>query len=219
MIMSNRSKKKGTGDTLMNLNLEQLQAVKSMDRNFWLIDTSSPKSNYKDSWMNVLEEAKQAGVSYIAFAFRSDPIGKWESDQANFLTSWVQSSPSMKVPLDTRIQVVLDYLSKNMKEDHTVAELSKKVHLSPSRLAHLFKQEVGDSIIGTLMRMRLHHATELLQFTPLRINEIAESVGFSSPDYFTKTFKVFFGISPGKFRKNYHSSPLGEQRFMKELTL
>jgi AraC-like DNA-binding protein len=217
--ISNKSSQEKAGDTLLSLNSERLLAVMSSDPNFWLMDTSSSTNYHKDTKMGVLEEAKQAWFCYIAIAFRNDKFEKFDSDHASFFASWVQSSQSLKVPLDMRVQVVLKYLSQNLTEDHTVTYLSKKVHLSPSRLAHLFKQQVGDSIIGTLMRMRLHHATELLQFTSLRINEIAESVGFSSPDYFTRTFKAFFGISPGKYRKKCHSTPLIEQGFMKELLI
>lgn len=103
--------------------------------------------------------------------------------------------------LDPRIHEVLDLLSQNIKEPVSVTDLAKKVNLSPSRLAHLFKEQTGDSMIGTWNKMRLKQAARLLELTSRQVTEIAEDVGFQSPDYFTSKFKQYFGVSPSTYRK------------------
>lgn len=103
--------------------------------------------------------------------------------------------------LDPRIKEVLDILSEHYAEDHSVQDLANRVCLSPSRLSHLFKEQVGDSIIETLMKYKLKQAEKLLQYTLRPITEIALGVGFNSPDYFSRQFASFYGVSPSRYRK------------------
>lgn len=108
---------------------------------------------------------------------------------------------SAKAGSDPRIQSVLHLLSQHMAEPHRIDELAAKVNLSPSRLAHLFKEQTGDSIIETLNKLRLRQAARLLAFTSRQIAEIAEDVGYRSAFYFTKQFTAFYGMSPSAYRK------------------
>ncbi|OKP94892.1 helix-turn-helix domain-containing protein [Paenibacillus sp. P46E] len=102
--------------------------------------------------------------------------------------------------VDPRIKEILDLLAKHYAEDHHIEDLARRVCLSPSRLSHLFKEQVGDSIIGTLTKYRLKQAENLLKYTLRSVTDIALGVGFSSPDYFGRQFASFYGVTPSKFR-------------------
>ncbi|CAG7653637.1 helix-turn-helix domain-containing protein [Paenibacillus allorhizosphaerae] len=102
--------------------------------------------------------------------------------------------------LDPRIEETLNYISSHLKEQHTIESLAHRVLLSPSRLSHLFREQTGDSVMDTLIKLRLRHAARLLEHTSLRISEVAEEVGFHSPFYFTKQFTACFGQNPSQFR-------------------
>jgi AraC family transcriptional regulator of arabinose operon len=113
-----------------------------------------------------------------------------------------QSEGLSKKPVrDPRIQEVLHLLHNHMKEPHSIDQLARHVSLSASRLAHLFKAEVGDSILHTLLKLRLHRATQLLELSERLISEIAEDVGFLDPFYFTKQFQAHYRMSPSQYRK------------------
>lgn len=101
---------------------------------------------------------------------------------------------------DPRVEEVLSILSANMKETHSIEALARTVSLSPSRLSHLFKAEVGDSIVETLTKLRLKQAARLLEHTTRQIAEVAEDVGYRDAFYFTKQFHAYYGVSPTKFR-------------------
>jgi len=103
--------------------------------------------------------------------------------------------------LDSRVKEVLDILNQQFSENHQIEDLADKVCLSPSRLSHLFKEQVGESIIETLIKYRLRQAERLLRYTQLPIIEIALEVGFHSSDYFTRQFRSYYGITPSRFRK------------------
>jgi AraC family transcriptional regulator of arabinose operon len=108
--------------------------------------------------------------------------------------------------IDPRILTTLEYLSSTMQQAHTVEKLASRVMLSPSRFAHLFKTETGDSVIETLLKIRLRHASQLLAHTTMSVAEVSDHIGFNDPLYFSKQFSSFFGMSPRAYRKQNHET-------------
>lgn len=119
-----------------------------------------------------------------------------------------QLSDQSKPVLDPRIETTLQTLSSEMREQLTVADLAARVNLSPSRLTHLFKEQVGESVIDTLNHIRLRVAARYLQTKTMPVRDIAANVGFSDPFYFTRRFKSAYGVSPLEYRKTFKQSEL-----------
>ena len=111
-----------------------------------------------------------------------------------------QYQTGLASPMDPRIGEVLRQISYNFQKRLTVTALAKSVALSPSRLAHLFKEQTGEPLMQTLLNMRLWQASRLLEFTPRPVGEIAHEVGFQSVYYFSRQFKVHYGVSPTAYR-------------------
>ena len=80
-------------------------------------------------------------------------------------------------------------------------QLGKSVHLSPSQLYRKLKALTGETPNQLIRKIRLHKGLELLKTTDLNIAEIAYSVGFSDPNYFSRMFHKEFGKSPRLLRK------------------
>ena len=108
--------------------------------------------------------------------------------------------------LDSRIEEVLGHLEEHFSDPIQIEELARKVCLSPSRLTHLFKQDVGESIIETLTKIRINQAAKLLRSTNRPIIDIAYSVGFHSANFFSRKFSIYYGENPMAYRKNRNSS-------------
>ncbi len=102
--------------------------------------------------------------------------------------------------VDPRVRRVLEVISSDLSARHDLPGLSAEVALSPSRLSHLFKQEVGDSVMGTVIRLRLRQAARLLEHTVDDVGAISREVGFGSPYYFSRRFRRHFGASPRQYR-------------------
>lgn len=102
---------------------------------------------------------------------------------------------------DPRIVIVLQKLSQSMKEEIKVGELAKAVGLSPSRLSHLFKQEVGESIIEYVNRMRIKQAALFMEHMGRSATEASHDVGFNSYNHFADLFRKQIGVSPRTYRK------------------
>ncbi|WP_226669713.1 helix-turn-helix domain-containing protein [Metabacillus litoralis] len=117
------------------------------------------------------------------------------------LANYLHQQNSSTVLLDSRIKEAVDYVTENYNQQIQVKELAKHVSLSPSRLSHLYKEQVGESIIETVKKIRLKQAERLLLHTTRTINEISHEVGYQTPDYFTRIFTDYFGESPSAYRK------------------
>ena len=101
---------------------------------------------------------------------------------------------------DPRVQRVLDRIADDVARPVSVPALAAVVGLSASRLSHLFKTEVGDSIINVVLAMRVRHAAQLLALTEQPVAAVAAAVGFASPYYFSRHFRDRTGMSPSAYR-------------------
>lgn len=122
------------------------------------------------------------------------------------LLAIAEHEPQQRPLLDSRVQQVLDTIAEDLAQPMSVEALARIVSLSPSRLAHLFRQEIGDSIVNVALAMRLRKAASLLEFTNRPVGRIAVDVGFSSPYYFSRQFRERFGVPPTRFRQQARRS-------------
>lgn len=88
------------------------------------------------------------------------------------------------------------------KSDFSVENLADELNISRVQLYRKIKAMMGINISDYIGNIRLEKAKALIENSSLSISEIAYAVGFSSPNYFSTTFKNSFGISPGAFRKS-----------------
>ncbi|MCE9592465.1 MAG: helix-turn-helix domain-containing protein [Planctomycetes bacterium] len=115
------------------------------------------------------------------------------------LTSCV--NPDVKRPaIDSRIQQAVQYLNDHLADPISVEGVAKAVHLSPSHLAHLFRQEIRESLKRYLERRRIERSRELLLQTDAPINQVAKEVGFDNPLHFSTRFRRYSGQSPRDYR-------------------
>jgi AraC family transcriptional regulator of arabinose operon len=89
--------------------------------------------------------------------------------------------------------------------------MAARVHLSPSRLAHLFKKETGVPPHEFLKQIRMYHASTLLKDTFLSVKEVMALCGFNDASHFIRDFEKIHGKTPRRYREHYlesaHSSP------------
>lgn len=102
---------------------------------------------------------------------------------------------------DRRLLLVLELINENMQRQLMIRELATVVHLSPGRLAHLFKSEVGISPQRYVNNVRLERAKELLESGMLSVKEIAAEIGFPNVSSFCRRFKACYGTTPREYRK------------------
>ncbi len=98
------------------------------------------------------------------------------------------------------ITLCINYLQKHIDKTLTLQQIAEAVNLSVSHFAALFKKSTGFSIIEYFNQLKTQKACQFLQFTDLRINEIADRLGIEDPYYFSRMFTKIVGVSPNKYR-------------------
>lgn len=102
-----------------------------------------------------------------------------------------------------------DYLSASLtfieqnyhNPDLSLPMLAKHLGLNPSYLSRLFKEEAGLPFVQYVLRYRIQKSLDYLVKASYTNKEIAYSIGFSDPFYFSKKFKEMTNMSPAEYRK------------------
>jgi transcriptional regulator GlxA family with amidase domain len=98
------------------------------------------------------------------------------------------------------VRAPVEYIRQNYHKQITLKELAELTHLSVSALERRFKKHLAKTPSRLINEVRLENARRLLMDTNLPISDIAFQTGFSDHSYFTKQFKLFFGMHPSKMR-------------------
>ena len=100
------------------------------------------------------------------------------------------------------VQKVINHINLNLGDDLSIGRLADLCFISPGYLSTLFKRETGVTLVSYINSQRIDRAAHLLTSTQLSIAAIAEQVGITDVNYFTKLFKKAMHITPSRFRCN-----------------
>ena len=92
-------------------------------------------------------------------------------------------------------------IRETLESDFTIQMLAEELGVSYSNFRKLFKEYTGLSPALYQQDLRLQRAKELLSTTDLSIKEIAYTLNFDTPDYFSSKFRAKTGMKPSEFRK------------------
>jgi AraC-like DNA-binding protein len=98
------------------------------------------------------------------------------------------------------------FIRENYTRKVSLQEIAAAAGLSAPYFSTIFKEEMGENLSGYLNRLRVDKAAGMLTETNLALSEIASFCGFEDQSWFSKIFKNYTGMSPGKYRdqnKNY----------------
>jgi len=98
------------------------------------------------------------------------------------------------------IEQVIVYLREQYMTPLSLESCADLFGTSPYTLSRAFKQITGINFIDFLTNIRINNAKTLLMETDMKINEIADSVGYQH-SYFNRLFKKYEGITPSQFRE------------------
>lgn len=100
---------------------------------------------------------------------------------------------------------LLLYIEKNYS-NITLYKMANHFSFNPNYLSDYLKSETGLSFIKLVQLQRVNVAAEYLTNTEVSVEKIANQVGYKNASYFYKVFKIYFGISPARYRINTRES-------------
>ena len=108
---------------------------------------------------------------------------------------------------ETLSEKICAWLNEHCTEPCSAEKLERAFFLSYKRMAAVFRQERGETMQQYHTRRRMSRACYLLRTTLAPIGEIAASLGYDDPLYFSRCFRAFTGEAPRVYRssagKNY----------------
>ena len=96
---------------------------------------------------------------------------------------------------DPRIEVVVGIIRGEPGRPHSVKRLANAVHLSPSRLIHLFREQIGVPIRRFTVWTRVREVIRLV-VDGTSLTEAAHAAGFSDAAHMSNSFRRMFGFAP-----------------------
>lgn len=93
------------------------------------------------------------------------------------------------------------YIDSHFKENITLDQLAKMAHVNKYYMVHTFSKAYGISPINYLISRRIAESKYLLADTNHSLSQISHMIGFSSPSYFSQSFRRLEQISPMEYRK------------------
>lgn len=103
--------------------------------------------------------------------------------------------PALPAAHDARIQSVLAFLRESPNEYDSIDALAARVHLSPSRLAHVFKEEVGVAVRRYVLWQKMRRALDLA-LEGQSLTAAALTAGFADSAHLSRTVRAIMGVAP-----------------------
>jgi AraC-like DNA-binding protein len=103
-------------------------------------------------------------------------------------------------PRNENAKRMIDWIEDHYREPFSLDRMARAVHLSPYYASHLFRQEMGMTLMEHLWSRRLRESCRLLAHGNLPIHSVGKQSGFVNTAHFCKLFKARYGISPQAYR-------------------
>ena len=104
--------------------------------------------------------------------------------------------------IDKKIEQAISILTIQYYQPLSIDLMAHQLGYHRTYFSKMFKATTGLSPMHFLMKIRMEQAKLLLKES-LTIEQIASSVGFNDPLYFSRKFKQWFGCPPSEFRANF----------------
>lgn len=97
---------------------------------------------------------------------------------------------------DLDVDAVADYLQSHYHEEITNKKIAEIFHFHPNYISSEFRRIFGKPLHRYLLELRITKAIGLLETGQYSVEAVAEAVGFSDANYFTRYFKKITGKTP-----------------------
>lgn len=151
------------------------------------------QSIFRTSGLATLDPASLPPLAEIERVFedQTQPAKLLETARA-FVHGLASTAAAPQQP-DPRIRKIIDHAGESLEPSLEAAARASGVHLSPSRLRHLFVEQTGLAYKTYLLWLRMNRALQVYS-EGCTLTEAAHAAGFSDSAHFSRVFKRTFGL-------------------------
>ena len=98
------------------------------------------------------------------------------------------------------VEKTREFIANNYASAFTREQIAAELGVSPAYVSRIFRQQCGIALWDYVNEYRIARACDLLKHSDLTVTEVAFTVGFNDPGYFSRIFRKETGQSPAAFR-------------------
>jgi two-component system response regulator YesN len=154
------------------------------------------------SGLNLIHKSYEEACSSLEYITGSISVVHFQDIKSSMSAkeSFVEKYQNMEGEKIALFKNVEQYISDNLKEELDLEKTAAKFNLSSYYFSRSFKEAIGYNFSDYINMLRIKKAKELLKNDYMSIKEVGYEVGYSDPNYFSKVFKKYEGISPKEFK-------------------
>ena len=157
-----------------------------------------------DWWPDGPDALKDAFFQFHQYS-RQEILAYTETLEA--LSSYIQLKGMILATEQTDLQKLEQYLDQHYMEKLSLESIADALHIGRTKLCRLAKELSGGHTLSYLIaQRRMEAAKGLLVQSNLPVYAVAETVGISDYNYFSRVFRSLAGMTPRDFRKNWRDS-------------
>ena len=163
---------------------------------------------WRSWWFITLVVLSLLALLYWVYGRMKRPVVITETAISNEPTEEKEAvEDSLQQPaVDPFMAQVMEVIERNyMNPEFSVEELAKEMSTSKSTLIRRLKPLTEQTPVEMIGVHRLKKADEMLRTTNLPVKEVAFTTGFSSPYYFSRKYKEYFGYPPSQKKEKDQS--------------
>ena len=106
--------------------------------------------------------------------------------------------------------MTVKYLRSSMDRFVTVNEIAASLYVTPHYLGLVFSARMGQTILKYQQALKMERASALIRENSMSLTDISCQLGFSSPQYFSKCFKAYYGFPPNQLKSKADGAPVSK---------
>ena len=118
------------------------------------------------------------------------------------LTNYILLKDLLVPPRQKLLEKVELYIDEHINEHIPVKKICEEFHISRTQLYEMIGKELKGGIASFVKNKRLSYAKKLLKETDMSLQDISAAVGFFDYNYFIRSFREAYNITPNKYRKS-----------------
>ncbi|MBQ7333597.1 MAG: AraC family transcriptional regulator [Clostridia bacterium] len=104
------------------------------------------------------------------------------------------------VEIPYELKAMLDYLEENLEKKISIASIAEHFGKSESTVKNLFSTYQDGGIIKYFNSLKINEAKKLIREGNFNMSQIADKLGFDNPQYFSKFFRTYTGMTPSEYK-------------------
>lgn len=178
------------------------------------LDDSAPEEQWENTRKSLdwypgdMEELRRAFLQFRRYT--PQEIAAY-SEVLGALGAYIQLEGIIQSSEQTELQRLEAYLDQHFTEKLSLDQIAEALHIGRTKLCALARELSGGSTLSKMItKRRIEAAKDLLRQGDAPVSAVAEAVGISDYNYFTKVFRSATGMTPSDYRRTSRRARSGK---------